>query len=48
MLLDNIYRRSKNESDEGKMIIYFEQRHGLSGKEKIQSDLGSVQFRMGM
>lgn len=45
ILLDNIFRRTKKESEQGKVILHFEQRHGLSGTEKIQCDLGKIQFR---
>ena len=45
LLLDNLYRRTKKDDDKNRIDIYIEQRHGDSGVLKIQSDLGSCQFR---
>ena len=44
-LFDNIYRRTKNETDKNKIDIYIEQRHGDSGKAELYADLGSCNFR---
>lgn len=44
-LFDNIYRRTKNETDKNKIDIYIEQRHGDSGLLELQCDLGSCTFR---
>ena len=45
LLLDNLYRRTKQESDRNQMHVYIEQRHGDSGMLKLQCDLGACQFR---
>ncbi len=45
LLLDNLYRRTKQESDKGRMCVYIEQRHGDSGMLDLQTDLGSCSFR---
>ena len=45
MLIENIYRKTKKEEDRNKLVLYFEQRHGLSGKQKIYCDLGLCQFK---
>jgi len=45
LLLDNIYRRTKQDKDKNQIDIYIEQRHGDSGKLSLQCDLGSCQFR---
>lgn len=45
LLLDNLYRRTKQESDKNKVDIYIEQRHGDSGVLNLQCDLGSCSFR---
>lgn len=45
ILIDNIYRRTKQDADLNTMDFYFEQRYGMSGKQRIQCDLGSIQFR---
>ena len=44
LLLDNLYRRSKQDSDKGKFEIVIEQRYGDSGKIKIMTDLGTCSF----
>ena len=45
ILLDNIYRRTKNDEERNKIDLYIEQRHGDSGLLSLQCDLGSCQFR---
>lgn len=45
ILFDNLYRRSKMESDRGLIDLYFEQRIGDSGKLTILADLGICTFR---
>jgi len=45
MLLDNLYRRTKNDTDKNLMDIYFEQRYGDSGKIQIITDLGCCSFK---
>jgi len=45
MLIENVYRKTKKEEDRNKLVMYFEQRHGLSGKQKIYCDLGLCQFK---
>lgn len=44
LLFDNLYRRTKVETDQGEIDIYFEQRYSPSGKKPIHADLGSLQF----
>ncbi len=45
LLLDNLYRRTKQEADKNKININIEQRYGDSGTQAIQCDLGCIQFR---
>ena len=45
LLLDNLYRRTKQEADKNKININIEQRYGDSGTQSIQCDLGCIQFR---
>jgi len=45
MLFENIFRKTKKEEDKNKLAIYFEQRHGLSGRQKVYCDLGTCQFK---
>jgi replicative DNA helicase len=44
LLLDNLYRRSKKETDKNCFDIYIEQRYGDSGRISIKADLGSCYF----
>jgi replicative DNA helicase len=44
LLLDNIYRKSKQDTDKGKFEITIEQRYGDSGIIKCTSDLGTCTF----
>jgi len=44
ILLDNIFRRTKNDKDKGKFKIVIDQRYGDSGIIKIMSDLGTSTF----
>jgi len=45
LLLDNLYRRTKQEADKNRFNIHIEQRYGDSGTQAIQCDLGCIQFR---
>ena len=45
LLLDNIYRRTKNDLEKGKMDVYIESRYGDSGKLTLWSNLGSCEFK---
>ncbi len=45
LLFDNLYRRTKSESDKNKINIYLEQRYGDSGKLTLMADLGACRFR---
>jgi len=44
LVMDNIYRRTKNEQEKGKIDIYIESRYGDSGRLTLYSELGSCQF----
>src|SRR5574343_75574 len=45
LLLDNLYRRTKQETDKNKMNVIIEQSHGDSGLIELQCELGSCTFR---
>ncbi len=45
LLFDNLYRRTKKESDKNKVDIYLEQRYGDSGKLTVMADLGACRFK---
>lgn len=44
LLFDNLYRRTKEETEKGKINIIIEQRHGDSGMCSIVADLGACKF----
>lgn len=44
LLLSNIFRKSKQETDKGKFEIFIEQRYGDSGTVKSMTDLGTCTF----
>jgi len=45
VLLDNIYRRTKDETKKGLFSIILEQRYGDSAVFEIMGDLGKCEFR---
>lgn len=45
LLIDNVFRRTKRDSDRNKTDIYIEQRYGDAGKVELYSDLGICLYK---